>query len=70
MAIAVVHKKPSVAEFESVVASVGFREHDDPAVEIALANSLSFASVPLKSSKLLVLAASPEMVQSVFFSQA
>jgi GNAT superfamily N-acetyltransferase len=40
MAIAIVHRKPSVAEFESVVASVGFREHDDPAVEIALANSL------------------------------
>jgi GNAT superfamily N-acetyltransferase len=41
MAIAIVHRKPSVAEFKSVVASVGFREHDDPAVEIALANSLS-----------------------------
>jgi GNAT superfamily N-acetyltransferase len=40
MAIAVVHKKPSVAEFESVVASVGFREHDHAAVEVALANTL------------------------------
>ena len=40
MAIAIVHRKPSVAEFESVVASVGFRGHDHAAVEIALANTL------------------------------
>ena len=40
MAIVIVHRKPSVAEFESVVASVGFRAHDHGAVEVALANTL------------------------------
>ncbi|HXV78436.1 MAG TPA: GNAT family N-acetyltransferase [Candidatus Binatia bacterium] len=40
MAITVVQRKPSVEEFESVVASVGFRAHDKAAVEIALHNTI------------------------------
>jgi predicted N-acetyltransferase YhbS len=40
MAIAVVQRKSSVEEFQSVVASVGFRAHDKAAVEIALRNTI------------------------------
>jgi predicted N-acetyltransferase YhbS len=40
MAIAVVQRKSSVEEFQSVVASVGFRGHDKAAVEIALRNTI------------------------------
>lgn len=40
MAITVVQRKPTVEEFESVVASVGFRAHDKAAVEIALRNTI------------------------------
>jgi hypothetical protein len=35
-----VQRKPSVEEFQSVVASVGFRAHDKAAVEIALRNTI------------------------------
>jgi len=40
MAITVVQRKPSVEEFQSIVASVGFRAHDKSAVEIALRNTV------------------------------
>jgi hypothetical protein len=40
MAITVVQRKPSVEEFQSVVASVGFQAHDRAAVEIALRNTI------------------------------
>jgi GNAT superfamily N-acetyltransferase len=38
--IAIVERKPTVAEYESIVASVGFRRHEIAAVEIALANTV------------------------------
>jgi ribosomal protein S18 acetylase RimI-like enzyme len=40
MAITVVQRKPSVEEFQSIVASVSFRAHDKAAVEIALRNTI------------------------------
>ena len=40
MSVTIVHRRPTVEEFESVVKSVGFRGHDDIAVEIALANTI------------------------------
>src|SRR5262245_39019659 len=40
MAITVVQRKPSVEEFQTIVASVGFRAHDKAAVEIALRNTI------------------------------
>jgi GNAT superfamily N-acetyltransferase len=40
MAITVVQRKPSVQEFQSIVASVGFRAHDKAAIEIALRNTV------------------------------
>jgi hypothetical protein len=40
MSVTIVHRKPSVEEFESIVESVGFRAHDHPAVETALANTV------------------------------
>ena len=40
MAITVAQRKPSVEEFQSVVASVGFRAHDKVAVGIALRNTV------------------------------
>ena len=39
MAVEIVARKPTAAEYESVVASVGFRGHDHAAVEVALANT-------------------------------
>ena len=39
MAVEIVARKPTPAEYESVVASVGFRSHDHAAVEVALANT-------------------------------
>lgn len=39
MGVAIIQRKPTATEFESVVASVGFRGHDHAAVEIALANT-------------------------------
>ena len=39
MAVEIVAHKPTAAEYESVVASVGFRGHDHAAVEIALTNT-------------------------------
>jgi predicted N-acetyltransferase YhbS len=39
MTVAIVTRKPTVAEYESVVASVGFRSHDHEAIEVALANT-------------------------------
>ena len=39
MAVDIVARKPTAAEYEAVVASVGFRSHDDAAVEVALANT-------------------------------
>src|SRR5262245_60511391 len=39
MAVEIVARKPTAAEYESVVASVGFRSHDPTAVEVALANT-------------------------------
>ena len=38
--ITIVERKPTVAEYESIVASVGFRRHDNAAAEIALANTV------------------------------
>jgi GNAT superfamily N-acetyltransferase len=38
--ITIVERKPTIAEYESVVASVGFRRHGHAAVEIALANTV------------------------------
>ena len=38
--ITIVERKPTVAEYESIVASVGFRGHDHGAVEIALNNTV------------------------------
>jgi len=38
--ITIVERKPTVVEYESIVASVGFRSHDHAAVEIALANTV------------------------------
>jgi GNAT superfamily N-acetyltransferase len=38
--IAIVERKPTIAEYESIVASVGFRRHENTAVEIALANTV------------------------------
>jgi GNAT superfamily N-acetyltransferase len=38
--ITIVERKPTVTEYESIVASVGFRTHDHAAVEIALANTV------------------------------
>jgi len=38
--ITIVERKPTVAEYESIVASVGFRGHDHAAVEIALNNTV------------------------------
>jgi hypothetical protein len=40
MSVTIIHRKPTVEEFESVVESVGFRGHDHIAVEIALANTV------------------------------
>jgi predicted N-acetyltransferase YhbS len=40
MSVTIVHRKPTVEEFESVVESVGFRGHDRIAVEVALANTV------------------------------
>src|SRR5262249_16348305 len=39
MAVDIVARKPTVAEYEAVVASVGFRSHDHAAVAVALANA-------------------------------
>ena len=39
MAVEIVARKPTPAEYESVVASVGFRSHDHAAVDVALANT-------------------------------
>src|SRR4029450_6707646 len=39
MAVDIVARKPTAAEYESVVAAVGFRDHDHAAVEVALANT-------------------------------
>ena len=39
MTVAIVARKPTADEYESVVASVGFRNHDHAAVEVALANT-------------------------------
>jgi GNAT superfamily N-acetyltransferase len=38
--ITIVERKPAAAQYESIVASVGFRSHDHAAVEIALANTV------------------------------
>jgi GNAT superfamily N-acetyltransferase len=38
--ITIVERKPTVTEYESIIASVGFRSHDRAAVEIALANTV------------------------------
>ena len=38
--ISIVQRKPTIEEYESIVASVGFRTHDRAAVEIALANTV------------------------------
>lgn len=40
MSVTIVHRTPSVVEFESIVESVGFRAHDHPAVQTALANTV------------------------------
>ena len=40
MSISIIHRKPTVEEFESVVESVGFRGHDHTAVQIALNNTV------------------------------
>jgi GNAT superfamily N-acetyltransferase len=45
-------RKPTVAEYESVVASVGFRGHDYDAVEIALANTI-FAVCALEEKQVV-----------------
>ena len=39
MAVEIVTRRPTAIEYESVVASVGFRSHDLAAVEVALANT-------------------------------
>ena len=69
MAIAIVHRKPSVAEFESVVASVGFRGHDHAAVEIALANTLFSVCAVEEQQVVGIGRVVGDGVQSVFFSQ-
>src|SRR5262245_21891209 len=39
MSIEIVARKPSPSEYESLVAAVGFRDHDPVAVEVALRNT-------------------------------
>lgn len=36
----IVNRKPTAAEFEAMVRGVGFRTHDEAAVQIALANTI------------------------------
>lgn len=44
MTVEITTRKPTPAEFESVISSVGFRGHNDAAVEIALTNTRFFVS--------------------------
>ena len=50
--VTVAERKPTPAEYESIVASVGFRTHDHAAVEIALANTI-FAVCALEEQEVV-----------------
>lgn len=39
MSIEIVHRQPTVAEFASITAAVGFKPHPDEAIALGLANS-------------------------------